>query len=69
MFIYVEGEYCDLVLYSVQNLISSALMYRYPQMNEEDFTMACPVCRDNCNCTRCLRLELPLHVCFFSTLT
>lgn len=33
----------------------------YPQMNEEDFIMACPVCRDNCNCTSCLRVELPLN--------
>ncbi|XP_074326963.1 lysine-specific demethylase JMJ29-like isoform X3 [Apium graveolens] len=33
----------------------------YPQMNEEDFIMACPVCRDNCNCTSCLRLEFPLN--------
>ncbi|KAK1401681.1 hypothetical protein POM88_001286 [Heracleum sosnowskyi] len=33
----------------------------YPQMNEEDFIVACPVCRDNCNCTSCLRVEFPLN--------
>ncbi|GAA0148621.1 histone modifying enzyme [Lithospermum erythrorhizon] len=29
----------------------------YPKMNEEDFAEACPVCRKNCNCKACLRLE------------
>lgn len=38
-------------------------------MNDEAFIMACPVCRDNCNCTSCLSLEMPLQVSFFSTLT
>ncbi|XP_063941017.1 lysine-specific demethylase JMJ29 isoform X2 [Daucus carota subsp. sativus] len=33
----------------------------YPQMNDEAFIMACPVCRDNCNCTSCLSLEMPLQ--------
>lgn len=31
----------------------------YPKMTVDDFTEACPVCQVNCNCKRCLRLELP----------
>ncbi|KAL6970129.1 hypothetical protein U1Q18_029834 [Sarracenia purpurea var. burkii] len=29
----------------------------YPDMNEEAVADACPVCRGNCNCKACLRLE------------
>ncbi|XP_073155083.1 lysine-specific demethylase JMJ27-like [Henckelia pumila] len=29
----------------------------YPQMSEENFAEACPVCRNNCNCKSCLRLD------------
>ncbi|KAL8141948.1 hypothetical protein V2J09_014980 [Rumex salicifolius] len=29
----------------------------YPHMVEQDFSDACPVCRGNCNCKACLRLE------------
>ncbi|XP_050381358.1 lysine-specific demethylase JMJ26-like [Argentina anserina] len=31
----------------------------YPNLSEEDFAEACPVCLGNCNCKRCLRLDLP----------
>ncbi|KAM7513931.1 hypothetical protein LguiA_003514 [Lonicera macranthoides] len=31
----------------------------YPKMSEEDFAKACPVCCNNCNCTVCLRKEVP----------
>ncbi|WOH00472.1 hypothetical protein DCAR_0519835 [Daucus carota subsp. sativus] len=31
----------------------------YPKMTEEDFARLCPVCQVNCNCKRCLRLEVP----------
>ncbi|XAR73094.1 hypothetical protein NMG60_11006936 [Bertholletia excelsa] len=31
----------------------------YPKMTEDDFAEKCPVCRDNCNCKSCLRLDLP----------
>ncbi|XP_057769078.1 lysine-specific demethylase JMJ26-like isoform X2 [Salvia miltiorrhiza] len=31
----------------------------YPHMQEEDFAEACPVCRNNCNCKDCLRLDGP----------
>ncbi|KAK1386852.1 JmjC domain-containing protein [Heracleum sosnowskyi] len=30
----------------------------YPKMTEEDFAKLCPVCQVNCNCKRCLRLEV-----------
>ncbi|KAL2521146.1 Transcription factor jumonji (jmjC) domain-containing protein [Forsythia ovata] len=29
----------------------------YPQMSEEAFEEACPVCLNNCNCKRCMRLD------------
>ncbi|KAF1001529.1 hypothetical protein AG4045_028450 [Apium graveolens] len=29
----------------------------YPMLSEKDFELACPVCKGNCNCIRCLRLE------------
>ncbi|KAL8064507.1 hypothetical protein ABFX02_01G095500 [Erythranthe guttata] len=32
----------------------------YPKMLEEDFATRCPVCRNNCNCKACLRMELPI---------
>jgi lysine-specific demethylase 3 len=32
----------------------------YPKMTEEDFAELCPVCRGNCNCKSCLRLDVPL---------
>ncbi|KAL9177973.1 hypothetical protein ABFS82_01G095300 [Erythranthe guttata] len=32
----------------------------YPKMSEEDFATLCPVCRNNCNCKACLRMELPI---------
>ncbi|XP_059656249.1 lysine-specific demethylase JMJ29-like isoform X2 [Cornus florida] len=32
----------------------------YPKMPEEAFADACPVCRENCNCKSCLRLDVPL---------
>ncbi|KAL7123350.1 hypothetical protein ACP275_01G100400 [Erythranthe tilingii] len=32
----------------------------YPKMSEEDFATVCPVCRNNCNCKACLRMELPI---------
>ncbi|KAL6550160.1 hypothetical protein OROMI_020648 [Orobanche minor] len=35
----------------------------YPKMSEEAFAEACPVCRKNCNCKACLRMEAPLDVC------
>ncbi|KAK1384283.1 JmjC domain-containing protein [Heracleum sosnowskyi] len=31
----------------------------YPKMTEDDFARLCPVCRVNCNCKSCLRLEVP----------
>ncbi|GMN52532.1 hypothetical protein TIFTF001_021675 [Ficus carica] len=31
----------------------------YPQTPEEDIAEACPVCRGNCNCKACLRLDAP----------
>uniref|UniRef100_A0A165XV95 JmjC domain-containing protein n=1 Tax=Daucus carota subsp. sativus TaxID=79200 RepID=A0A165XV95_DAUCS len=30
----------------------------YPKMTEYDFAKMCPVCQVNCNCKRCLRLEV-----------
>ncbi|KAM7518023.1 hypothetical protein LguiB_016985 [Lonicera macranthoides] len=33
---------------------------KYPKMSEEAFAQACPVCRENCNCKGCLRLDVPL---------
>ncbi|PIN25887.1 putative transcription factor 5qNCA, contains JmjC domain [Handroanthus impetiginosus] len=35
----------------------------YPKMSEEAFAEACPVCRMNCNCKACLRMEAPVNVC------
>lgn len=32
----------------------------YPQASEESIAEACPVCRENCNCKACLRLDVPL---------
>ncbi|KAG8391053.1 hypothetical protein BUALT_Bualt01G0147900 [Buddleja alternifolia] len=37
------------------------MMRWYPQMQQEDFAEACPVCRNNCNCKRCLRLDGPIR--------
>eukprot|EP00249_Psilotum_nudum_P024913 c29321_g1_i5 orf=645-3752(+) len=31
----------------------------YPEMTEDDFREACPVCRGNCNCKACLRCKGP----------
>ncbi|KAG8362690.1 hypothetical protein BUALT_BualtUnG0050400 [Buddleja alternifolia] len=33
----------------------------YPQMREEDFAEACPVCRNNCNCKHCMCLDGPIR--------
>ncbi|KAL0378156.1 UNVERIFIED_CONTAM: Lysine-specific demethylase [Sesamum radiatum] len=33
----------------------------YPQMPEEAFAEACPVCRKNCNCKKCMRLDGPIR--------
>ncbi|XP_030506640.2 lysine-specific demethylase JMJ26 isoform X1 [Cannabis sativa] len=32
----------------------------YPNTPEEDIAESCPVCRENCNCKSCLRLDVPL---------
>ncbi|GER49648.1 transcription factor jumonji (jmjC)domain-containing protein [Striga asiatica] len=34
----------------------------YPQLPEEAFAEACPVCCENCNCKSCLRLEVPISL-------
>lgn len=44
------------------------LISRYPKMIEKDFAEACPVCRDNCNCKSCLRLDVLLNVGWFGSL-
>ncbi|KAL7123349.1 hypothetical protein ACP275_01G100300 [Erythranthe tilingii] len=31
----------------------------YPKLSEEDIAKLCPVCRNNCNCKACLRMEAP----------
>ncbi|KAK6137579.1 hypothetical protein DH2020_028683 [Rehmannia glutinosa] len=41
----------------------------YPKMSEEAFAEACPVCRMNCNCKACLRMQAPVHVCFSDSLS
>ena len=51
---------CIIILVFASSFINS-----YPQMNEVDFLLACPFCRDICNCKSCLRLELREKVCFF----
>ncbi|XP_022884392.1 lysine-specific demethylase JMJ25-like [Olea europaea var. sylvestris] len=33
----------------------------YPQMSEEAIEEACPVCLNNCNCKRCMRLDGPIR--------
>ncbi|KAL3630282.1 hypothetical protein CASFOL_023266 [Castilleja foliolosa] len=33
----------------------------YPQLPEEAFVEACPVCCNNCNCKNCLRLDGPIR--------
>ncbi|KAL2939054.1 Lysine-specific demethylase JMJ25 [Bienertia sinuspersici] len=33
---------------------------RYPQMTEEQIALACPICRGNCNCKTCLRMDRPM---------
>ncbi|XP_062027619.1 uncharacterized protein LOC133743641 isoform X1 [Rosa rugosa] len=33
----------------------------YPNTSEEAIAKACPVCRGNCNCTACLRLDVPVR--------
>ncbi|KAL8543882.1 hypothetical protein ACS0TY_004439 [Phlomoides rotata] len=35
----------------------------YPKMSFEDFAEACPVCRLNCNCKACLRMEVLVKDC------
>ncbi|PQP97507.1 hypothetical protein Pyn_14485 [Prunus yedoensis var. nudiflora] len=37
----------------------SCLKKWYPQMSEDAIAEACPVCRGNCNCKACLRLDVP----------
>lgn len=32
----------------------------YPHMKEDEVAECCPVCRENCNCKACLRLDVPL---------
>lgn len=54
--------------YSRNQLISFCfifnLFHRYPGMTQVAFEEACPVCRKNCNCKACLRLEVPKKVSF-----
>ncbi|KAI5064041.1 hypothetical protein GOP47_0020711, partial [Adiantum capillus-veneris] len=33
----------------------------YPLMTHEDIEEACPVCRKNCNCKTCLRMNMPIY--------
>ncbi|KAG8383963.1 hypothetical protein BUALT_Bualt04G0068500 [Buddleja alternifolia] len=33
----------------------------YPHMRKEDFAKYCPVCLNNCNCKRCMRLDGPIR--------
>ncbi|XP_040366412.1 uncharacterized protein LOC112175955 isoform X1 [Rosa chinensis] len=33
----------------------------YPNTSEEAIAKACPVCHGNCNCTACLRLDVPVR--------
>ncbi|XP_007022641.2 PREDICTED: lysine-specific demethylase JMJ25 isoform X2 [Theobroma cacao] len=33
----------------------------YPKMSEEEIADVCPVCRDNCNCKACLRMDGPVN--------
>ncbi|MCO5567633.1 hypothetical protein L7F22_021327 [Adiantum nelumboides] len=33
----------------------------YPLMTHEDIEESCPVCRKNCNCKTCLRMNMPKH--------
>ncbi|KAM7263505.1 hypothetical protein ACFE04_001188 [Oxalis oulophora] len=35
----------------------------YPHMTEDEIAECCPVCLENCNCKRCLRLDVPLKSC------
>lgn len=43
------------------------ILCRYPMSSKKDFELACAVCKGNCNCIRCLRLENSLPVCLFKT--
>ncbi|XVE66360.1 hypothetical protein DITRI_Ditri08aG0074300 [Diplodiscus trichospermus] len=38
-------------------IITFLFWTRYPQMSEDAIVDACPVCRDNCNCKSCLRMD------------
>ncbi|ONI22349.1 hypothetical protein PRUPE_2G123400, partial [Prunus persica] len=41
----------------------SCLKKWYPQMSEDAIAEACPVCRGNCNCKACLRLDFDKILC------
>ncbi|XP_065618706.1 lysine-specific demethylase JMJ25 [Quercus suber] len=36
------------------------VLCRYPNIEEDYIAEACPVCRGNCNCKACLRLDVPV---------
>lgn len=38
------------------------ILCRYPNIPEESLAESCPVCRKNCNCKKCLRMEMSTKV-------
>ena len=48
-------------------IIFFGLVCRYPGVQKEAFAESCPVCRKNCNCKACLRMEMPIKVSFLYT--
>lgn len=60
-YLYFLNRMCSFAV--ITNIVMLLVpMHRYPKMTEEDFLKECPVCRVNCNCKSCLRLEIPFAV-------
>ncbi|KAM7513894.1 hypothetical protein LguiA_003477 [Lonicera macranthoides] len=56
-----KGEVVRCLMCKRKRYCVPCMMKWYPNMSKEDFSRACPVCCDNCNCKACLRLDVPMR--------
>jgi len=48
----------------LQNITISHFTHRYPNLTVSDISHECPFCRNNCNCSVCLRSRGTIKVSF-----
>lgn len=63
-FIFYFVLFVVLVLAKTSLPFFSFMSSRYPKMSEDEIAESCPVCRGNCNCKSCLRMEGVIAVSF-----